>query len=266
MYCRNNTRSSGFPATRPRTSRCVGARESRISISSLTAQGKIAAILPDWVSAAEDFGAHHGTLLPEEEVLVCAAVPGRRAEFAAGRTCARRALAALGMSPQPILCGADHEPLWPDGFVGSITHCDGYCAAAVARSQNDRWLGIDAEPNRSLPEGLIDQIAFAEELERAASTSKRIRNWDRLLFSAKESVYKAWYPIRKSWLDFKDISIAIQPLTASFTVNFTSPHTDWFEDRHAAFAGRYLLTDSRILTSAVVSVHREDRVAFDSAR
>jgi 4'-phosphopantetheinyl transferase EntD len=184
----------------------------------------------------------------------------RRAEFAAGRTFARRALAALGFTQQPIGSGPGREPLWPRGIVGSITHCDGYCAAAVARSEGDRWLGIDAEPGRPLPEGLIYQIASKHELENAARLSESIRNWDRLLFSAKESIYKVWYPIRKTWLDFKDISIAFEPMTSSFSVAFTSPGMDWLNDRAATFSGRYLLTESHLFTSAVVSASSEDGV------
>lgn len=226
--------------------------------SSETCPGTIATILPDWVSVAESFGAHRGDLLPEEEVLVHSAVPARRAEFAAGRTCARRALAALGISSQPILSGPDREPIWPQGIVGSITHCDGYRAAGVARSGNDRWLGIDAEPNNPLPEGVIDLVASRYETESAARISKRIPNWDRLLFSAKESVYKTWYPLRKVWLDFKDISIVLMPATSSYAVTFTSQGMHWFRDRRATFSGRYLLTESHIFTSAIVSAAPSD--------
>ena len=215
--------------------------------------GTIATILPDWVSVAESFGVHHGVLLPEEEALVHSAMPTRCAELAAGRTCARRALAGLGISSQPILCGPEREPIWPLGIVGSITHCDGYCAAGVALSNNDRWFGIDAEPNSPMPEGLIDIVASEREIEMAADASICITNWDRLLFSAKESVYKTWYPIRKAWLDFKDIAIALMPATSSFALTFLSPAMNWFEHRRSTFSGRYLLTESHIFTSAVVS-------------
>jgi 4'-phosphopantetheinyl transferase EntD len=229
------------------------ASESISRFLSETCQSAIAAILPDCVSVAESFGGHDGALLPEEEVLVRSALPMRRAEFAAGRTCARQALAALGIASQPILCGFDREPVWPDKTVGSITHCDGYCAAAVARNKDIGSLGIDAEPNRSLPEGLIDVIASASECENAARFSRGIPNWDRLLFSAKESVYKAWYPLRKVWLDFEDISIVLMPATSSFDVSFTSSEMDWFKHRRSTFSGRYMLTKSHILTSALVS-------------
>ena len=226
--------------------------ESGEKTSPETRPSTIAAILPNWVSVAESFGAHQGVLLPEEEAMVRAALVTRCNEFAAGRTCARQALVALGVPSHPILCGPDREPIWPKGIVGSITHCADYCAAADARSHSNRWLGIDAEPSSPLPKGVIDLVASEYEIEKAACLSKRIQNWDRLLFSAKESVYKTWYPIRKSWLDFKDVSIVLMPVTSSFAVNFTSAESSWFEHRSATFSGRYLLTESLIFTSAVV--------------
>ena len=33
--------------------------------------------------------------------------------------------------------------------------------------------------------------------------------WDRLWFSAKESVYKAWYPLRHEWLGFEEVGIEL---------------------------------------------------------
>jgi 4'-phosphopantetheinyl transferase EntD len=71
-------------------------------------------------------------LFPEEAMQLDGAVDSRLREFATGRSCARQALAGLGLAPAPILRGAKREPLWPAGIVGSITHCRGYRAAAVA--------------------------------------------------------------------------------------------------------------------------------------
>jgi hypothetical protein len=69
----------------------------------------------------------------DELRLMASAVPRRRAEFAAGRACARAALRRLGINGWPLLVGSKREPLWPAGVVGSITHTDGLVAAAVSR-------------------------------------------------------------------------------------------------------------------------------------
>lgn len=92
-------------------------------------------ILPPRVAVAESFGdLPDAKLLPEEEAIIARAVPRRRREFAAGRWCARAALAQLGEPPVPILRGPQNEPQWPAGIAGSITHCAGYRAAAAART------------------------------------------------------------------------------------------------------------------------------------
>ena len=140
----------------------------------------------------------HAPLFPEETAAVDRAVEKRRAEYAAGRACARAALTALGIGPVAI--GRDAErgaPVWPAGVLGSITHCDGYRAAAVAHTTDLLSLGIDAEPHGPLPEGVLEAVvSTAAEQDALAALMDRAPDvhWDRLLFSAKESVYKAWYP------------------------------------------------------------------------
>lgn len=153
----------------------------------------------------------HEPLYPEETPAVARAVPKRRHEYAAGRACARAALARLGLPPGPILRDSHRgAPRWPDGVVGSITHCDGYRAAAVARTTDILALGIDAEPHDVLPDGVLDAV-LATDAERAAlaglmESAPRI-HWDRLLFSAKETVYKAWYPYHHRMLGFHEAEL-----------------------------------------------------------
>ena len=86
-----------------------------------------------------------------------------------------------------------------------MTHCAGYRAAA-RRPRPATWprVGIDAEPHGPLPDGVLDAIALARGAAALARLAARpdVR-WDRLLFSAKESVYKAWFPLTRRWLGFE---------------------------------------------------------------
>ncbi|MFC5754803.1 4'-phosphopantetheinyl transferase family protein [Actinomadura rugatobispora] len=152
-------------------------------------------------------------LLPEEEPAVARAVDKRRREFTTVRWCARRALAGLGLPPVPITRGDKGAPRWPDGVVGSMTHCDGYRAAAVARAADLAALGIDAEPHGPLPDGVLEAVAREEELAMLDGLGRTAPgvHWDRLLFSAKESVYKAWFPVTGRWLGFEDASLTFDP-------------------------------------------------------
>ncbi len=152
-------------------------------------------------------------LYPEEEAVVARAVDKRRREFATVRACARQAMEKLGVPGRPILPGERGAPRWPDGLIGSMTHCDGYCAAALARAGELVSLGIDAEPHDRLPDGVLDAISLPAERARlrGLARSHPSVHWDRLLFSAKESVYKAWFPLTGRWLDFHEADIELLP-------------------------------------------------------
>ncbi|WP_217207894.1 4'-phosphopantetheinyl transferase [Streptomyces sp. AC550_RSS872] len=171
-------------------------------------------LLPASVVAVEAYGDEepaNTALYPEEEAVVARAVDKRRREFAVVRSCARRAMDKLGVPPQPILPGERGAPTWPAGLTGSMTHCAGYCAAALVRAADLASLGIDAEPHQTLPDGVLSAVALpaeAERLRRLSGDHPGI-HWDRLLFSAKESVYKAWFPLTGKWLDFTEADIEI---------------------------------------------------------
>jgi 4'-phosphopantetheinyl transferase EntD len=152
------------------------------------------------------------TPLPEEEPLIARSVTKRRNEFITVRYCARQALGELGLPPVPILKGDKGEPCWPDGVVGSLTHCEGFRGAVVGRSAEVRSVGIDAEPHGVLPKGVLDAISLpAERAELRALPAGM--HWDRILFCAKEATYKTWYPMTHRWLGFEDarITFSVDP-------------------------------------------------------
>ncbi|OBH89717.1 4'-phosphopantetheinyl transferase [Mycobacterium sp. E2733] len=144
--------------------------------------------------------------LPEEEPLIAKSVAKRRNEFITVRHCARMALGELGLPPVPILKGDKGEPCWPDGVVGSLTHCTGYRGAVVGRSEAVRSVGIDAEPHDVLPDGVLNAISLPEERHEMTTLPAGL-HWDRILFCAKEATYKAWFPLTKRWLGFEDAHV-----------------------------------------------------------
>jgi 4'-phosphopantetheinyl transferase EntD len=210
------------------------------------------------VSVAEAFGdtmAGAGALFPEEEAMVARAVERRRQEYATGRHCARQALAALGFPPVPVLTGSKREPVWPSGVVGSITHCAGYRAAAVARTHEVTSLGIDAEPHEPLPNGVLRMVALPAERERLGRLDHDGAGqcWDRVLFSAKESVYKAWFPIARRWLGFTDADIVIDPASAGFTATLLVPGPRYGQGTLESLRGRFAVARGLIVTAVTLS-------------
>lgn len=177
-------------------------------------------LLPREVCVAEAFTDPPDTMLFDaEEAVIAEAVPKRRREFTTVRLCARTALAQLGHPPSPLLPGRRGAPQWPPGVVGSMTHCAGYRAAAVASSCHMLSMGIDAEPDEPLPDGLLDAIVRPEETRRLRQLADAdgAASWGRLLFSCKESVFKTWYPITQRELEFDAASISFDPVRRSFT-------------------------------------------------
>jgi 4'-phosphopantetheinyl transferase EntD len=209
-------------------------------------------ILPAAVACAEAFTDSADTeLFPQEAEIVARAVDKRRREFATGRECARIALGKLGVPPAPILTGERGAPRWPPGIVGSITHCDGYRAAAVARAADVTTVGLDAEPNQPLPRGVLDVISLAEERARLATPAGVERGvcWDRLLFCAKETVYKAWFPLTGRWLGFKDADVTLDP-DGTFTARLLPAARSG--PSSASFAGRWLARGGLVVAAIAV--------------
>ncbi|MFJ2226625.1 4'-phosphopantetheinyl transferase family protein [Streptomyces halstedii] len=168
-------------------------------------------LLPAYVACADthETGAEgEAGLYPEEAALIERSVDRRRHEFTAVRACARRAMTALGLPPAPVLRGHRGMPLWPEGTVGSMTHCDGYRAAVLARASDIRGLGIDAEPDETLPPDVWPAVSLPSERRRITPDADAPSpHWDRLLFSAKESVFKAWFPLTRIELDFAEADV-----------------------------------------------------------
>jgi 4'-phosphopantetheinyl transferase EntD len=193
-------------------------------------------------------------LFDAERALVARAVDKRRREFGTVRHCARRALGILGHPPVPLLPGERGEPRWPAGVVGSMTHCEGYRAAAVAH-ESDVWtIGIDAEPHDILPDGVLASIALPEESTQLAELGAADRSvcWDRLLFSCKESLYKAWFPLTGSWLDFEEASISIDSPGHTFSARLLVAGPSVHGRRLEIFPGRWLVRDGLVLTAITV--------------
>ncbi|MGW8763893.1 4'-phosphopantetheinyl transferase family protein [Streptomyces sp. NPDC055815] len=212
-------------------------------------------LLPAGVAVVEAYeDLPQAAVFPEEAAVLARAVEKRRREYLTVRHCARRALAELGLPPAPILSGPHREPIWPDGVLGSFTHCDGYRAAALARVGPVASLGIDAEAHAPLPREVLPTVARPEErraLERWAVEAPGIC-WDRLLFSAKESVYKAWFPLARRWLGFEDATVHFAPDDGTFTVALHETGPEIGGTALSSMSGRWLVRDGLVLTSVVV--------------
>jgi 4'-phosphopantetheinyl transferase EntD len=195
-------------------------------------------------------------LFPEERAALGQVVEKRRREFVTARACARQALARLGLPPAPIASGERGQPRWPAGIVGSITHCAGYRACALAHAHELAGIGIDAEPNEPLPRGILGEIARPEERPALAALAEAQPevHWDRLLFCAKEAVYKVWFPIAERWLGFEDAVVAFDPSAGTFQARLLEAWPANAAALPATLDGRWLARDG-LLLAAVALAH-----------
>jgi 4'-phosphopantetheinyl transferase EntD len=216
----------------------------------------LAGVLPESVAAAEMYVDPPDLQpLPEEEPLIARSVAKRRNEFITVRTCARLALEQIGVGPVPILKGDKGEPCWPDGIVGSLTHCDGFRGAVVARRDQARSVGIDAEPHDVLPDGVLNAVSLPAERSELSAKSPGL-HWDRILFCAKEATYKAWYPLTRRWLGFEDAHIVFETDSTGSSGDFVSQILIDPAALHGppltALRGRWSVRDGLVLTAIVL--------------
>ncbi len=148
------------------------------------------------------------TLLPEERNIISKTISGRQEEFASGRWCARKALEKLSDAQHLILAGNKGEPLWPEGICGSISHTEGAYCAAVAFSTKYNSLGIDIENiQRKIKDCTVQLIVNNDEFAWLSEAGEKRKEYEKLTFCAKESVFKLLYPIIKHHFSFPSISI-----------------------------------------------------------
>lgn len=159
-------------------------------------------------------------LFAEERMQIAHAVHKRQLEYSTVRWCARQALNRMRHAPVAVLNNHQHAPCWPAGIAGSMTHCDNYYAAALTWQTDYIAIGIDAEPHKALPAGVLRRVSNGLEQDMLAQLIKNNPHiyWDTLFFSIKESIFKAWYPLTLQWLDFQQATVTIDARNQTFAV------------------------------------------------
>jgi 4'-phosphopantetheinyl transferase EntD len=186
-----------------------------------------------------------------ERALAARMTQSRRAQFIAGRALARAALARLGVTAAALPRAANGAPVWPTGCVGSITHCGegeaGWCAVAVARDDACLGLGLDAEVDRPLDPALVRRVLRPEETRRRSADDTVLPT---VVFSAKETVYKALSPLTGRFLDFHDVVVTLDVAGGEFAARVLRPN--WPTEAPRSLTGRWRRQDGLILTAVEV--------------
>ena len=164
---------------------------------------------PDLAIAWAAIEALPGNADPLELEDIASAAPPRRREFLAGRLIARMLSDQLSLPPAPLRRADDRSPVWPADRVGSLSHCDTLCAAAIGTSHAIRSVGIDIETIGRVEPKLWPTLFTEREAGYFRSLPpERVALETTLFFSAKESFYKCQYPLTQSWVGFQDVEVA----------------------------------------------------------
>ena len=196
----------------------------------------VSAIAPDGTAFAVD---RIGSSVPfdaAEEAAVAMAVDHRRDEFHTGRRLAREALAQLGCPATSLPPDGDRVPRWPTDFVGTISHSRELCVALVGRASQYVGIGIDIEKIARIEPGLEPLICRTDELEleRTGWTVDQTS----LRFVAKEAFFKAYFPATRTFLEFLDVRVVLDPASARFEALLMEPGSPSLYGSRA-FAGHF---------------------------
>lgn len=153
-------------------------------------------------------GNHLDALYASEREIIHNVGSKRQHEFSTGRFCAKTALAQLDIENFPVLRNEHREPLWPSGYVGSISHCKDLCGAVAARKSDFKSIGFDIENIKPLKQDIAKAICTEQETKWLAQQNAHSHDvLVILLFSLKESVFKCIFPYQNIRPGFKDCSI-----------------------------------------------------------
>jgi len=207
----------------------------------------ITELFPDSVSGLIlPIGDYLSHLKPNEFETIHKASDKRKFEFSTGRWCAKKILAGYGLGDITILSGKNREPNWPEGFVGSISHCKDLCGAVVANNKTIKSIGFDVETRKELKNDIARIVCTNSEKKWIRKqTFSTYNNLIILLFSLKESVYKCVYQNQKIKLSFKDVTIHPDFDNNTAQIEFIG------KDIQARIELRFELTDTHIYSGAI---------------
>lgn len=190
-------------------------------LSSIIPEGVIWKIAEDWMWETP--------VCAQEEALIAKAVEKRKREFRAGRHCAHALLEEAGVHCDALLKGRQREPAWPHGWVGSISHTQGLCAVAIAPTERFLSIGLDVEQASPLGDDvshLICSPGEQDQITRLQLTAGRIFAsvpLGKVIFSAKESIHKTYFPLNYHTLDFLDARVDLHNEDFKFTATVIKP-------------------------------------------
>ncbi|MCW8090248.1 4'-phosphopantetheinyl transferase family protein [Alteromonas sp. ASW11-130] len=178
------------------------------------------------------------------------AVKKRKSEFLAGRYLAKLALQSLGSDDTFVCVGKNRAPIWPKGFIGSISHTDDTAICAMAKRNEVSRLGLDIETvlPQSVAKEIIKSVLITSEFALAGSVTEPDTQMTTLIFSAKESLFKALYSEVGYYFGFENAEVkVVNTRTGKFVIELTSQLTPSLPGG-TRFEGLFEILGNKVLT------------------
>jgi phosphopantetheine--protein transferase-like protein len=222
--------------------------------SKQTLPGLIQSLFPDCVATAcfriADADAR---MHPAEYASIKHAVEARQQEFSAGRMCAREALKHLGCFTGPLPKLPSRSIAWPKGIIGTISHNEIWCGAAVARRCDLAGIGFDIETVTRIGENLWRRILTTEEYPLLdQQPAAKTQQWAALIFSAKESVYKCIAALVPQRIGFMDAVIVPDLQKGAFEIHLKEAIAEQIP-RELQLRGRFFFYEGAVFTGLTLA-------------
>lgn len=184
---------------------------------------------------------------PAIQFALCPVPADRAGQSTAVRACACDLLRSHAVNAPHIGRHESGAPLWPEGWVGSLTHSAGWGAVAVARTDAIRALGIDLEDPQRMKRALWAHVLTPSEILALAGLPEDVANEKATAsFSAKEAIYKAIAPLGGRTPGFHEVELAWDR-SGRFSARGTTPETFMQVDE---LVGSSMVHQDRIITVA----------------
>ena len=179
----------------------------------------------------------------------------RKEHYRSGRICAGEVLSKLGTRGQPVLRDPQtREPLWPEGISGAITHSGNWAAAAAGKTSDVSGIGIDLEDlERQVDSRISRHVCIPEEQKWLQECGEDCLEQNlKIIFSAKESIFKAFFPYTRTYLHFHDARILMEQ-TFFQNSKYDSLSVKEKNSNPAKFEFEYLMLNEKVIRQTGIS-------------
>ena len=179
----------------------------------------------------------------------------RKEHYRSGRICAGEVLSKLGTIGQPVLRDPQtREPLWPEGISGAITHSGNWAAAAAGKTSDVSGIGIDLEDlERQVDFRISRHVCIPEEQKWLQECGEDFLEQNlKIIFSAKESIFKAFFPYTRTYLHFHDARILMEQ-TLFQKSKYDSLSKKEKNSKSEKFEFVYLLLNDKVISQTGIS-------------